>query len=75
MTKSELLQHMAHGLVIVLLQEELSKFNEFISGVNYLSIPGNLKNILQKLSNESYKNYNKYALNRTASLIIKNLKT
>ena len=78
MTKSGIVAaYAAHGLVIInFCKKELSKFNEFISGVNYLSYTsGNLKNILQKLSNESYKNYNKYALNRTASLIIKNLKT
>ena len=61
MTKSGIVAaYAAHGLVIInFCKKELSKFNEFISGVNYLSYTsGNLK-IFYRNYNESYKNYNK----------------
>ncbi len=77
MTKSGIIAaYASHGLVIFnCCNEEVSKSNEFISGLNYVSKFSNkIKNNIQKISNECFRNYKKYDLNKTSSLIIKYLK-
>ena len=76
MTKSGIVAaYASHGLVIVnCCEKEISKTNEFIPGINYVSkFSKNNIYSLQRISNECYRNYKKNALHRTASLIIDNL--
>ncbi len=73
MTKSGIIAaYASHGVVIInFCAEEIAGTNEYISNVNYISKDSRkLNNLLQKISNESFKNYKKYALRKTASLII-----
>ena len=66
----------SHGLVIInLCKEKIFKTNEFISNVNYISkiTEHNFPN-LQKIANETFRNYKKYDLNKTASLLINIIK-
>lgn len=77
MTKSGIVAaYASHGLVIInCCKEKVFRTNEFVSGKQYVS--KNYKNInfnLQKIANESFKNYNNHGLDKTVSLIINNLK-
>ena len=77
MTKSGIVAaYASHGLVIInFCEQKIIKTNEFISGIHYVSkIKKNQAHIFQKIANESFKNYKKYALHKTTSLIINNLK-
>jgi hypothetical protein len=81
MTKSGIIAaYASHGLVIInLCKEKIFKTNEFIPGVHYISkIKENNFSNLQKIANETFRNYKKNALNKIGSLlinIIKNNKT
>ncbi len=81
MTKSGIVAaYASHGLVIInLCKEKIFKTNEFVSNVHYISkIRENNFSNLQKIANETFRNYKKNALNKTASLLInimKNKKT
>ena len=73
MTKSGIIAaYASHGVVIInFCAKEVAGTNEYISNVNYISKDSRkLNNLLQKISSESFKNYKKYALRKTASLII-----